>query len=224
MSDPVGEDPVYENPPPKYTAERILKILLDPSIEKSKICSKRPSSVTKSATYIINITKLADPEDVKSDYFGIWNHSGSHPNTYKVHVEQDRFISVEKCAAGASGVDVVYLRRLHSVYPFNNQFKHLIAFVSALCCLGDLHHISAPPKHTHTLSTVNLATHVLLFCVTTLITCKLSYTDAENNPHHLALVTYHIPSGFVPFVKSWKFKKWSSFPSNLGKHKKANQR
>ena len=27
-------------------------------------------------------------------------------------------------------------------------------------------------------------------------------TDASNNPHHLVLVTYHIPPGFVPFVKS----------------------
>ena len=29
-----------------------------------------------------------------------------------------------------------------------------------------------------------------------------AYTDASNNPHHLVLVTYHIPPGFIPFVKS----------------------
>ena len=29
-----------------------------------------------------------------------------------------------------------------------------------------------------------------------------AYTDASNNPHHLVLVTYHIPPGFIPLVKS----------------------
>ena len=32
------DQPVYEIPPPKYQAERILKILLDPTIPPSKIC------------------------------------------------------------------------------------------------------------------------------------------------------------------------------------------
>ena len=86
--------------------------------------------VEESSTYIINITKLADPEDVKNDNFGSWSHSGSHPTTYKVHVNKDGYVNVEKCAPGASGADVVYLRRLHSVHPSNNQFKRLIAFVS----------------------------------------------------------------------------------------------
>ena len=129
-SDPVEEFPVYEAPPPKYSAERILRILLDPAIAPSKVCSKRPVSITSSATYVIDITKLADPEDVKNDNFGSWSHSGSHPTTYRVNVQEDGYIRVEKCAPGATGADVVYLRRLHSVHPSNNHFKRLIAFVS----------------------------------------------------------------------------------------------
>ena len=129
-SDTIDEgDPVYEKPPPKYAAERILQILLDPPIPASRICSERPACVEESSTYVINITKLADPEDVKNDNFGSWNHSGSHSTTYKVHVNKDGYVNVEKCAPGASGADVVYLRRLHSVHPSNNQFKRLVAFV-----------------------------------------------------------------------------------------------
>ena len=123
------EFPVYEVPPPKYSAERILRILLDPTIS-SKVCSKRPVSITSSATFVIDITKLADPEDVKNDNFGSWSHSGSHPTTYRVNVEEDGYVRVEKCAPGATGADVVYLRRLHSVHPSNNHFKRLITFVS----------------------------------------------------------------------------------------------
>ena len=91
-SDPVEECPVYEFPPPKYSAERILQILLDPAIFTSKICSKRPVSISSSATFVIDLTKLADPEDVKNDNFGSWSYSGSHPTTYRVNVEDDGYM------------------------------------------------------------------------------------------------------------------------------------
>ena len=69
-SDTPEEEPVYETPPPKYAAERILKILLDPALPASKVCSVRPTKVVKSATYVIDISKLLHPDDVKNDNFG----------------------------------------------------------------------------------------------------------------------------------------------------------
>ena len=38
-SDEFELEPVFEVPPPKYTAEQILRILLDPCISNSKICN-----------------------------------------------------------------------------------------------------------------------------------------------------------------------------------------
>lgn len=89
--------------------------------------------VTRSSTYVVDITKLAHPDDVKNDNFGTWYHSGSHPQPFKVHVEKDGYVQVEKCAHGATGHDVVYLCRLHSIHPSNNQFKHMIAFLFGEC-------------------------------------------------------------------------------------------
>ena len=77
----VTQYPVYEKLPPKYSAERILQILLDPAISPCRVRHKRPVSISSSATYVIDISKLADPKDVKNDNFGSWNHSGSHPST-----------------------------------------------------------------------------------------------------------------------------------------------
>ena len=102
-------------------------MLLDPTLPASKVCSV---NIVKSATYIIDISKLKHPDDVKNDNFGTWKHSGSHPQVYKVQVEDDGSFHVEKCAPGAMGDDVVYLRRLHSVHPSNSHFKRLIAFIS----------------------------------------------------------------------------------------------
>ena len=50
--DELDTEPVYKTPTPKYTAERILRILLDPNIPPSKICTTRPTNVVRSATYM----------------------------------------------------------------------------------------------------------------------------------------------------------------------------
>ena len=105
-------DPVYENPPPKYSAKRVLKILLDPSLPASRICSTRPMQISRSSTYVVDMSSLDHPDDVKKDNFGVWVHSGSHPQAYKVHTEEDGFMTVEKCGASATGDGIVYLRRL----------------------------------------------------------------------------------------------------------------
>ena len=57
--------------PHKYPAESVLSILLDKAIPAHKICSKRPLNITRSATYVVDVSKL---DDVKQDSFGIWNH------------------------------------------------------------------------------------------------------------------------------------------------------
>lgn len=120
--------PIYEQPPHKYTAEQIIKILIDP--DQHKICHVKPTSVTKSATYVVDVRSLQNAEDIKKDEFGIWKYSGSHPQTFKVYTEEDGSKSVEKCCEGASGSNVVYLRRLHCTHPSNSNFKRLICFLS----------------------------------------------------------------------------------------------
>ena len=120
------DEPVYEIPPPKYQAERILKILLDPLLRYVLL------DLSRSATYIVDVSKLKHPDDIKNDCFGSWKHSGSHPQTYKAQVEEDGYVRTEKCADGARGDTVVHLRRLHSVHPTNNSFKRLIAFLSGI--------------------------------------------------------------------------------------------
>lgn len=57
--------PVYECPPQKYTAEQIIRILVDP--DKSKICHVKPTSVTETATYVVDIHSLQNAENVKKD-------------------------------------------------------------------------------------------------------------------------------------------------------------
>ena len=78
--------PIFERPPPKYSAYGIMKLLLDPNIDKSKIALKRPVGTTHNATFVVDLSKLDHPDDVKKDNFGKWEHSGSHPEVFRCFV------------------------------------------------------------------------------------------------------------------------------------------
>jgi len=62
-------------------------------------------------------------------------YSGSHPQAFKVYHKEDGHMTAEKCGEGASGANVVLLRRLHCTHPSNTDFKGLICFLSgeAMC-------------------------------------------------------------------------------------------
>ena len=64
-------EPVFEEPPKKYSAERIIRILMDPKVDPNKICKQRPLAVNQSATFIVDLNSLQDPEHVKRDNFGM---------------------------------------------------------------------------------------------------------------------------------------------------------
>ena len=68
-------EPVYEVPPPSYFAEDILKILLNPKILKSKVCTRTPLYVNGSSTYVTDVTALRHPDDIKKDSFGVWTYN-----------------------------------------------------------------------------------------------------------------------------------------------------
>ena len=122
--------PVYERPPPKYSAERVIKILLE--AEKSKVCERKPTPIRKSATYVVNVRNLRSQDDIKKDEFGIWKYSGSHPQPFKVHQEEDGYLTIERCCPGVSGANVVLLRHLHCTHPSNAEFKRLICFLTGM--------------------------------------------------------------------------------------------
>ena len=114
----------------KYSAEHILQILLNLTLQKDKICNLKPVNVHSSATYEVDVRNLKSMEDIKKDEFGIWNYSCSDPQMHCVSVEDERSLSIDKCSSGATGADVVWLQRLHCTYPSNPKFKRLISFES----------------------------------------------------------------------------------------------
>ena len=184
--------PIFEYPPQKYSAERILRILLDPDVDPNSVCSERPVNIKKSSTFIIDITKLLHEKDVLKDEFGKWNYSGSHPVPYHVCVQFDGYIKVERCSPGASGSDIVLLRRLHAKHPSNGEFRRMIAFVS-----GMYYKMAFLVENLESTKKINIK-----LCGSHSCEFINIFTDNVNNPHHLCLLTYHFPDNFIPEVKS----------------------
>ena len=118
--------PIYEQPPPKYTATRIMQILLDPNINKSLVANGHPIEVERSSTFVVD---LKHPDDVKKDMYRRLDYSGSHPEIFLCSFNQFDNVCIEKCAPGATGPNVYYLRRIRSSHPSNPNFRRLIAFV-----------------------------------------------------------------------------------------------
>ena len=128
--------PIFELPPPKYTATRILQILLDPNLDQSRIAKGRPIEVEKSSTFVVDLTCLKHNDDVKKDMYGRWDYSGSHPEVFRCSVDDSDEVFIEKCALGATGQNVYYLRRVRSSHPSNPEFRRLIAFVHSKLCVS----------------------------------------------------------------------------------------
>lgn len=109
--------PIFEIPPSKYYAHRIMEILLDPNIGNSKIAKQRPLQTQCRATFVVDVTHLAYLDDIKKDMYGKWLYKGSHTDVFRCTFDQNNKVCVEKATPGASGSNVYYLRRLHSVHP-----------------------------------------------------------------------------------------------------------
>ena len=122
--------PIFEIPPSKYYAHRIMEILLDPNIDNSKIAKQRPLQTQCSATFIVDVTHLAHPDDIKKDMYGKWLYKGYHTDVFRCTLDQNNKVCVEKAAPGASGSNVYYLRRLHSVHPSNKGFRRIVTIIS----------------------------------------------------------------------------------------------
>ena len=123
--------PVYEVPWGCYTGEQILKILLNPRINKKKICHSKPSNVTQSATFVVDLESLDHPDDIKKDDFGKWVYSGSHSVSYAAF-ESDGGLDFERVAGKlCTEVDNIFqLRRINCKHPTNPQCQRLLAFVT----------------------------------------------------------------------------------------------
>ena len=133
----------YERPLPKYSEEQLLKILLCSNVDEHRICKQWPVDILTSATFLIDLSELAHPRDVRKDNFGKWKHSGSHESTFSVIFDCNGETIIEKRAPGPSNNNnIYYLRRQHMSHPSNSNFRKILVFLS-----GKSFHVKMQIQH-----------------------------------------------------------------------------
>ena len=123
--------PVYEVPSAPYTGEQILQILLDPKLDKRKICHSKPCNVRRSSTFIVDLESLKHPDDIKKDDFGKWIYSGSHSVSYAAFMSGNNLELERLTKTKSTSCNSFELRRINCKHPANPQCHRLLAFVTS---------------------------------------------------------------------------------------------
>ena len=78
--------PLYGHPCQGYSGEEIVKILLNPTFRDELLCSTHPDSVQNNVSFVVDLSKLKDPNDVYANDLGTWKCTGSHLLQFTVRI------------------------------------------------------------------------------------------------------------------------------------------
>jgi len=59
----------------QFTYSEAVQILLSPC--QDRVCTKQPIAVEQNASFLVDLNKLEDIDDIKSDNCGHWIHKGT---------------------------------------------------------------------------------------------------------------------------------------------------
>ena len=126
--------PVFGHPNKGYSSEQIVHILLDQSIDDQLICSTNPVYVHHNVSFIVDLSTLKNPNDVRADDLGSWKCTGSRTTTFHVDIRDGacRIVSDESTSPTAQ---VVHVRRQYHVHGTDSDLHRLIAFVESKYCV-----------------------------------------------------------------------------------------
>ena len=68
--------PIYDKTSKHYTAKTIVEVLLDKHIPLNRIATCQPVSVEDNLVFVIDLSKLEKPEDLRADDLGSWTCNG----------------------------------------------------------------------------------------------------------------------------------------------------
>ena len=82
------ELPIYERTSKTYSAREITEILLDSDLPTSRIATSHPVSVQENLVFVVDLSQLEKPEDIRADDLGSWVCNGKRCNQCEVEDDQ----------------------------------------------------------------------------------------------------------------------------------------
>jgi len=118
--------PIYERHAKGYSGEEIAMILCDPAFNEDLICSTHPVLVENNVSFVVDLSKLKNPSDIRADDLGTWKCTGSRVLTFAVKCCEKSCRIVDSSYRGAI---VVRVRRQYHVHATDKAFHRMIACI-----------------------------------------------------------------------------------------------
>ena len=68
--------PIYDRTSKHYSAKNIVEVLLDKHLPFNRIATCQPVGVQDNLVFVIDLSQLEKPEDIRADDLGSWTCNG----------------------------------------------------------------------------------------------------------------------------------------------------
>ena len=121
--------PIFSKVTSGYGFDQLIEILMTSNVDKSNICTVRPTGVSENATFVVDLDVVRFG-DLKSDDLGSWNATGTK-STYFRMTDTGIRVADKKPVHDSFGNYHVLTRRyyVHNTY---NLYHRLIADVKGI--------------------------------------------------------------------------------------------
>ena len=82
--------PIYSKSKKVLSPEQTVDLLInDGALVLSKVCHKQPLLVEHHCTFVVDISSLASPKDIKCDDMGAWRNNSSHKYAFSIEYDEN---------------------------------------------------------------------------------------------------------------------------------------
>ena len=127
--------PVFHRGRMEYTVPELTSILLG-GVSKDKVCKAQPVSVEHNCSFVIDLSCVTDPTDLRADDSGVWKHQGVRKNWIVVDektniVFQSREHPPHQRDIPENG-HLYILSRVYHVLQSSEDFKRMIVTLQGI--------------------------------------------------------------------------------------------
>lgn len=126
--------PVFSWMKKAYTAEQLFCILLGEYCEEH-LCISQPVNVSNNVSFLVQLSNLQHPDDLKCDDMGSWKHNGSPKNWFSVTKSTKKIESVVRIKTRPSepAQNVYELKRIYYKNSSDEAIRKLVAKLEGVC-------------------------------------------------------------------------------------------
>ncbi len=111
----------------------VLDVILNTDPTSELVCRRKPVGVCDAAVFLVDVTKLKHPNDLKADDVGSWVHKGKPVRFFDVDRSLDGHVIVaESCSKDEISSTVYKLTRVYYHRKGTSQFRKTLFYVHGM--------------------------------------------------------------------------------------------